>query len=68
MPLDSIFCCARVIIEKMGEDVKRENLKNGTPHSRYFSDELGVPTISIKYRTNVCFAKAKVEGLKIRGR
>ena len=33
------------------------SLKNGTPHSRYFSDELGVPTISIKYRTNVCFAK-----------
>ena len=42
-----------------GERILAEGiyLKNGTPHSRYFSDELGVPTISIKYRTNVCFAK-----------
>ena len=23
--------------------VKQDLLKNGTPHSRYFSDELGVP-------------------------
>ena len=25
----------------------RERLKNGTPHSRYFSDELGVPNFLI---------------------
>ena len=30
-------------------------LKNGTPHSRYFSDELGVPTLFVKYRTSVCY-------------
>ena len=23
-------------------------LKNGTPHSRYFSDELGVPNLLVK--------------------
>ena len=29
-------------------------LKNGTPHSRYFSDELGVPNFLSRYRTSVC--------------
>ena len=29
-------------------------LKNGTPHSRYFSDELGVPNFLVKSRTSVC--------------
>ena len=35
--------------------VDSEILKNGTPHSRYFSDELGVPTLFVKYRTSVCY-------------
>ena len=34
------------------------HLKNGTPHSRYFSDELGVPNFLSRYlsryRTSVC--------------
>ena len=30
-------------------------LKNGTPHSRYFSDELGVPNFLSRSRTNVCY-------------
>ena len=29
-------------------------LKNGTPHSCYFSDELGVPNFLSRYRTSVC--------------
>ncbi len=29
------------------ETLDGKRLKNGTPHSRYFSDELGVPIISI---------------------
>ena len=36
-------------------EASKENLKNGTPHSRYFSDELGVPNFLLKYRTNVCY-------------
>ena len=30
------------------------HLKNGTPHSRYFSDELGAPNFLSRYRTSVC--------------
>ena len=30
-------------------------MKNGTPHSRYFSDELGVPIFLSRYRTSVCY-------------
>lgn len=37
------------------EIVGRNVLKNGTPHSRYFSDELGVPPLFVKYRTSVCY-------------
>ena len=29
------------------EFINDQSLKNGTPHSRYFSDELGVPIILI---------------------
>ena len=29
-------------------EASKENLKNGTPHSRYFSDDLGVPNFLIK--------------------
>ena len=32
-----------------------ERLKNGTSHSRYFSDELGVPNFLSRYRTGVCY-------------
>ena len=35
------------------ETLDGKGLKNGTPHSRYFSDELGVPIILIKCRTCV---------------
>ncbi len=34
--------------------MKKRILKNGTPHSRYFSDELGVPNFLSRSRTNVC--------------
>ncbi len=36
-------------------DLQEGRLKNGTPHSRYFSDELGVPNLLVKNRTSVCY-------------
>lgn len=35
-------------------------LKNGTPHSRYFSDDLGVSNFLLKHRTNVCYVERRI--------
>ena len=44
-------------MQAFSEFINDQSLKNGTPHSRYFSDELGVPIILTKLRTNVFLVK-----------
>ena len=41
------------------ETLDGKGLKNGTPHSRYFSDELGVPNFLIKTQ-NKCLLLRKM--------
>ena len=44
-------------MQAFSEFINDQSLKNGTPHSRYFSDELGVPIILIDTEQVFCLAK-----------
>ena len=53
----TIIYASAILLGTFISSVTQVVLKNGTPHSRYFSDELGVPNFLINTEQNVCHIK-----------